>query len=608
MCGGDNHVCSGAHDKQAVDTNEPGAFAEAFARPPSAGRQSLGISQQNSTTTTATTAVTITLDVFTAVQGGADPDVDPEAEADPNAPECGKNESCKRKCSKKKNGKDYFATCNYHKKMSRDNRNERKEKARESGLKERLEQKRANEIAEGRYLPSDDPGKHPDKPTICRCSWMNTEKAQERPFTALADGSYRRRCDTCWIAHLNCLQRERILREWIKLHGEGKSARCSSCRTTRGIEWFMRPSVSKDEDTFKTCNKCSKQNQVRFRAAYDIFRLESSEEIVLRYRGYSQHRDDRKEGKKATKGCAGDSHPGQSKCRYRSVWKKQYKNLKGKYEELERVREAFFDKKNKTVTSDDVVTARKEYLQTLFEFALPFNWDHRTLRRILAQKLGVSTDSLQVAGLMEKEKRNAQQEISDLRCLNCDWAKTIAAGDLIGNQFDREEVCVFASEVFEEQVSPDGNDADPTQYREKVLEMLKEKQDEYEKLQCGGPAKEGGTEPCLFCDILSDLFASDDVNGLACITIVWNGMEKKFEVARLTEWDHPEGTRNGERVPSHIWKEIERLLEIADCCLRCRYCHRLKSLRNGDHLTFRLNFSDFDEELGGKVTADRGNR
>lgn len=51
--------------------------------------------------------------------------------------------------------------------------------------------------------------------------------------------------------------------------------------------------------------------------------------------------------------------------------------------------------------------------------------------------------------------------------------------------------------------------------------------------------------------------------------------------SRLLEWDHNDPLKKTRNV-SQIYNKAKRLAEIAKCTLRCMFCHRLKTYKNGD--------------------------
>jgi hypothetical protein len=63
--------------------------------------------------------------------------------------------------------------------------------------------------------------------------------------------------------------------------------------------------------------------------------------------------------------------------------------------------------------------------------------------------------------------------------------------------------------------------------------------------------------------------------------LLFNETQAKRIFSRLVEWDHNNPLSKTQQV-SNIYNLAKRLAEIALCTLRCIFCHRLKTYKNGD--------------------------
>lgn len=103
------------------------------------------------------------------------------------------------------------------------------------------------------------------------------------------------------------------------------------------------------------------------------------------------------------------------------------------------------------------------------------------------------------------------------------------------------------------------------------MEMAEEKLAELEDIQ-KAPGVTCGC--CKGCPFILKRFRTTIEN-------LFDGTTAKRIFARLLEWDHNDPLSKTQNV-SMNYNKAKRLAEIAKCTLRCIFCHRLKTNKNGD--------------------------
>lgn len=201
---------------------------------------------------------------------------------------------------------------------------------------------------------------------------------------------------------------------------------------------------------------------------------------------------------------------------------------------------------------------RLEYLKTVLpnrEFGLLFDYDHYTAN-------GPIEDYQMVSQIADPVVRREHRSRCFLKCVYCHIIKTIRCRDHL-----RGHPRWAADMDWKPNI--------------RNLNLKKERyqgQDRGQHGNCQGP---NFGEICLFKEIFDELLKSMPEE------------LEEFHFGRFFEWDHVFERRMGGICPSQI-KEFARLLrETMRCALRCRGCHRLKTLRNDEYVSFRLTEEDF---------------
>jgi hypothetical protein len=192
------------------------------------------------------------------------------------------------------------------------------------------------------------------------------------------------------------------------------------------------------------------------------------------------------------------------------------------------------------------------------EFALLFDYDHSTEK-------GPIEDYMMVSQIIEDTKRQEVRAQCSLKCVYCHHIKTLLCGDYLhGN--GRWEVEGMT-------------DPDPRKLELKKLRYLG--QDRGCPGNCQGP--DYGMV-CLFQTRFDELLQDPSL------------LPENFHFGRFFEWDHVLERRMGDIPSSRMTNWHRHLIDTFELALRCRGCHRIKSLRNDDYVAFRLNLDDFLEE------------